>query len=403
MCLIRFVWILLVVGCISFQSWAKETTVVACDASSPHLFHQEPILHSLNASVSVSAALEDVSFAQAKPTLGTAMASLDGGELVYFYSSNQKGQTYIASRVSRNGGHSWSAERQNIVLSDSKAMAPSVLKTKEGILHLFFIGYKKHEWHQGEPTDNDRSDLWTARSNDGGLTWSAPMMIYKGYTGSTNGALETDSGVLVVPFSHYVADPGRLVARVATSQNGGRSWSLGSYIDIGGAGDHDGAMEPTVVDIESNRLLMLFRTTRGYLWQATSDDWGAHWGNIKATSITSAEAPANIGKTSDGRMFVVWNPQIVSGTFPLTQNAQSRIARMLSGRKQLRLSEFFLDKHQNIQLGGSFVVAQGAQVTYPTVMQAGSDLWIAFQDVALGWRQVRAVITKVNQYPCVLR
>ena len=358
----------------------------------------------ISPSVRLSSALQNVSFSQTKPILGTALIDMGQGSTLYFYSSSELGNTYIANRVTRDGGMSWSQERKVLALSDSKAMAPSVLKTRDGVLHLFFIGYKKHEWRNGEPTPNDRSDLWTSRSFDHGITWSKPNLIYRGYTGSTNGAIETQSGTIIVPFSHYVSSPGRLVARVAVSKNGGEEWFFGAFVDIGGAGDHDGAMEPTVAEIASKQILMLIRTRRGYLWQALSNNLGETWSKISPTRISSAEAPANMLKTTDDRFFVVWNPRQDSMSELLDSDVNNHaIERMLAGRKELRLSEFFLDDQQNIRLGTELFVAQGAHVTYPTIVQQDGDFWLAFQDVSLGWRQVKVVIAKIDHYRCALR
>lgn len=51
-------------------------------------------------------------------------------------------------------------------------------------------------------------------TRDGGRTWTRRQPIFRGYSGATNGAIETRDGRILVPYSHYVSSPGRL-ARLA--------------------------------------------------------------------------------------------------------------------------------------------------------------------------------------------
>lgn len=48
------------------------------------------------------------------------------------------------------------------------------------------------------------------------------------------------------------------------SDNDGRSWLRSNLIDLGGHGHHDGATEPTVVELSDGRLMRLIRTNLGF-------------------------------------------------------------------------------------------------------------------------------------------
>lgn len=298
--------------------------------------------------------------------LGPALMKLDDGSVLSVYSTptsygGKPGECYIAGRVTRDGGETWEAERELTRLPEGRAAHPTGLRTRSGALHLFFLGYVRFGWNEGNPTDDTQSDLWTAKSDDDGKSWSEPERIFEGYTGSTNGAVETKSGAIVVPFSHYVKDPGRLVSRTAVLATGESSWELGNELDIGGAGDHDGALEPCVYERRDGRLRMLIRTTRGVLWDSHSGDDGLSWSPAEPTDIVSSPSPTHVVRLSDGDLAMVWNP---------------------FSRRQLHLA-FSSDDGES--WGPPASVARG-YATYPFVQEhRPGELWIGFIDAHQGW------------------
>lgn len=301
--------------------------------------------------------------------LGDGLARLADGTVMSVYSAptsygSTPGSTYIACRVTRDGGKTWEPEQEITRHPDCQASHASVLRTRAGVIHVFYLGFKKHEWKNGNPTPNDQSDIWTIQSADGGKTWTNRRRIFKGYSGATNGAFESSDGHLNVPFSHYVSNPGRLNARTAVSSDGGRTWQLSNPIDIGGAGDHEGAVEPSVIELKDGRLWMLTRTSRGRFWQSFSTNGGLAWSAAEPTAIESTHAPGHLARLSSGRLALVWNPKA-------------------TGRRELHVA---LSDDDGQTWRPSFVLAKGRQVTYPFVMEyRPGELWIGFMDVHEGW------------------
>ena len=302
--------------------------------------------------------------------LGPAMVKQREGAVMTIYSTptsyaGKPGQCFIASRTTRDGGKTWEPERELTRLPDGRAAHPTVLRTRDGTIHLFFLGFKKFAWDRatGNPLPETRSDLWTSRSRDDGQTWSAPQMIFEGYTGSTNGAVETHEGTLVVPFSHYISNPGRLASRCSLSSDGGTTWQLSNDLDIGGAGDHDGALEPCVLELKDRRLWMLIRTTRSFFWESFSTDGGRTWSDPKPTTIDSAAAPGHVIRLSDGRLVLAWNPRAVQ-------------------RRELHVA---ISSDEGKTWSQSTAVARGS-TTYPFILEANpGELWIGFMDAHGGW------------------
>src|SRR5215831_2931304 len=123
--------------------------------------------------------------------LGPAFVTLKDGSVLTVYHAprtydSPPGATWIACRITRDGGKSWSPERKIIHHPECQATHPTALRTRDGTLWVFYLGYKKHSWKDGEPTADDRSDLWAAVSRDDGKTWADRRMIFQGYTGATN-------------------------------------------------------------------------------------------------------------------------------------------------------------------------------------------------------------------------
>jgi lysophospholipase L1-like esterase/predicted neuraminidase len=319
----------------------------------------------------------DITHDSPNPTvLGCGLARRKDGAVMTVYSTptgyySKPGTTWIAGRVTTDGGKTWSPESVIARHPDCQPSHPSVLTTRDGVLHVFYLGFKQWKWKGVNPTDEAQSDLWTTRSSDNGATWSEPQMIFKGYTGASNGAIETRDGHLIVPYSHYVNDPDRLVSRASVSADGGKTWSLSDDIDIGGAGDHEGALEPCVIELKDGRVWMLIRTSRGVFWESFSTDGGKTWSAAKATTIDATSAPGHLTRLADGRIALVWN-------------------RTDKGRAELHLA---LSADEGKTWTPSLNVARGSPggATYPFVIEIDpGELWIGYHNVPKGWNFPRA-------------
>lgn len=314
--------------------------------------------------------------------LGPALVRLGDGRVMSVFSTpssyqGKPGECFIGARVTRDGGDTWEPVRDLVRLSAGRAAHPTVLRTLDGTLHLFFLGFVKFEWDKAHlnPTPACRSDLWTARSGDDGRSWSEPQRIFEGYTGATNGAVQTRDGRLVVPFSHYVSNPGRLVATAVSSADGGKSWEASNTLDIGGAGDHEGALEPCVVELRNGRLWMVIRTTHKVFWESFSTDGGRTWTPAQASSIDSTSAPAHLIRLRDGCLAMAWN-------------------RAEGGRRLLHVA---ISEDEGKQWTPSLVVARGS-ATYPFLLEPEpGELWIGYMDAHTGWNTPRARHIKIPQ------
>ncbi|RBP47975.1 lysophospholipase L1-like esterase [Roseimicrobium gellanilyticum] len=356
--------------------------ILATEKAAPLGIQPGPVWKSSGETVEIGPECTDISLDAAgdKVLLGCGLTKLSDGSMMAVYSTPSSyyakaGQTWIAARVTKDGGKTWSTEQEIARNADCQASHPSVLRTKDGTLHIFYLAFKTWKWKDLNPTPEAQSDVYTARSTDDGKTWTTPQPIFDGYSGATNGAIETKDGKIMVPYSHYVNDPGRLVSRVSISADGGKTWTLGAPIDIGGAGDHEGALEPGLLELKDGRVWMLIRTTRGQFWDSYSADGGATWTPAKAGGIEAPSAPGHMTRLSDDRIALVWN-------------------KKAKNRRELYVA---VSADEGSTWSPPVAVARGKSTTYPFIIEGSpGELWIGYHDVPKGWNFPRARHLKIQ-------
>lgn len=246
---------------------------------------------------------------------GSAVLLKDGSILLAYVKPTDMragplGTVKLYGVVSKDGGKSWDDERLIEHNPLCQTGRPSFLRAKDGAIWIFYYGFVRYNRDDENPAAQAKSDLWAIRSTDEGKTWGHRRKIWEGYTGATNGAIQTRTGRIVVPFSFMIPDPMRLLSTVVYSDDNGETWKHSNSLDFhgaGGTGDHSGALEPVVVERKDGTLWMLIRTTRGQFWESLSRDDGTTWSEARATDIVSTSAPAYITRLESGRLALVWN------------------------------------------------------------------------------------------------
>jgi sialidase-1 len=247
----------------------------------------------------------------ALPTSGTFTRSGDG-KLIGAYRKTVESETRIEIGVSGDCGSTWAKLGELRTPEPGVRLGrPSILQLRDGRLVVVAFGLVRFT---GDPTTSS-SDLWAAFSRDGGKQWGRLERIWKGYTGMTQGVVETSKGTLIVPFAEYLGNVGRWGARVAYSRDAGTHWQASDVVRVPDEVDYatrnlrrhaGGAMEPSVVELEDGRLWMVIRTSTGFLWESFSEDGGESWSNPRQT-VLGCGGPAYATRISDGRIVLVWN------------------------------------------------------------------------------------------------
>ena len=175
-------------------------------------------------------------------------------------------------------------------------------------LHYFGLGPDGfYDWK------NCKSLVYHLMSDDQGQSWHGLGHCDFGYlyTGAVMGAVELQSGRLLVPISYYSQRPtGKHVSLVSMSDDGGLTWRPSGgecVVDTGGHLMEGGAIEPACVQLRDGRVWMLMRTQGGYLYEAFSADDGETWTEPVPSRFVSSNAPAALLRLRDGRLVVIWN------------------------------------------------------------------------------------------------
>src|SRR5262249_33270984 len=110
---------------------------------------------------------------------------------------------------------------------------------------------------------------------------------------------------------------------VLYSDDKGKTWKGSDLVDI--RKNNDGADEPGVVELADGRILMVFRTALGSIYQSLSSDGGITWTQPSPTSLAAPVSPSVIKRIpSTGDLLIVWNHTLPhpraghSDRFPLT-------------------------------------------------------------------------------------
>ncbi len=317
---------------------------------------------------------------------GGPTVALRDGRILFTYSGpvnphgQEPGTVRIYGCVSDDDCKSWGAEQEFIHHPECQATGATLLKASDGTLWMFYMGFYRSVWREGEPDMQEtRSDIWCVHSTDEAETWQAPKMIFRGYCGATNGAIQTGDGYIVVPISYVVPKPGRLVSACLVSADNGQNFSLGKSIDLAGHGDHAGALEPAVVELRDGSIWMLIRTTKGEFFQAFSFDHGITWSEARPCGIRSPSAPCHIIRLASGRLALVWNDTMD------TTKARTALSVALS-------------EDDGKTWGEPVIAVSGAQVCYPYISEpTPGQLLISFNDVSSGWQDVKPRLLRVAE------
>lgn len=243
---------------------------------------------------------------------GDLVALKDGRWLLVYThftgGADDHSSAFLAARESSDGGRTW-GEKDTVVVPNEggcNVMSVSLLRLCSGDLALFYL--RKNSLQDCRPL--------MRRSRDEGKTWSAATECITDQVGyyvlNNSRVIQLAGGRLVLPTARhdFVAgrlQPGKIVVYV--SDDLGATWRRSrSVLDQDARGSRMNFMEPGVVEVTTNRMLMLIRTKVGCQYLSESHDQGETWTAPQPSELFSPEAPATIARipgTSD--LLVVWN------------------------------------------------------------------------------------------------
>ncbi len=288
-------------------------------------------------------------------------------------------------QASTDGGKTWTATGADIfpgVNIESTGNTGLILQTRNGNIIIVYLNFDGYKWSwddaKGAPNPDCKLEIWAVRSTDGGQTWTDNQCIMDGYNADFMGFIQITSGRLVTTVEHLDPALKRWIATSFVSDDEGKTWLRGNWIDLGGHGHHDGAVEPMTVELKDGRVMMLIRTSLDQFWRAYSDD-GHYWRTIEPSGIDASSAPGWLTRLKSGRLALVWNRcnSEKKGPWPKTLSPGPASEFPVSWhREELSIA---LSNDEGKTWTKPTVIARedGAQLSYPYILErTPGELWI---------------------------
>jgi sialidase-1 len=190
--------------------------------------------------------------------------------------------------------------------------------------------------------------------------------------------VQTARGQIVAPMQDLAPSRNRHVTLTCVSGDDGRTWQQGNIIDLGGRGDHDGAIEATVAELSGGRLLMLIRTNLDRFWEAYSDDGGRYWREMRPSRLDASTAPGYLIRLASGRLALVWNRLYPEGKDSIARGDLPTMTETKASwqREELSLA-FSMDDAKTWTKPVVIARQPGGGLSYPFVFERRpGELWI---------------------------
>lgn len=316
-----------------------------------------------------------------------SLIEMRDGSLLLMYGAHQKSGDWDRGEIrqmrSRDGGKTWSSPET--VFSDAKRslFQISFARLANGDLGLT---------HTSLANGRDAFKVFR-RSTDEGQTWSEPLKISDASHDYTTGPwdkLYVLASGRVIALLHCNMNPdakkqgGPLGVYTVYSDDHGKSWTRSPLKEVLHVSDNPsnkhewGFWEPSLVEHAPGKLLMLARTTTGWLWESRSEDNGTTWSAPVQSTVPNPVAPPVLTRIPD------------SDTLVLIQNPDVNITKSWHGGDRVALA--FRTSHDAGRTWSEATDIYRAPnnqlwVDYPAVR------WVKGQ-LHLVWRHIRSLADK---------
>lgn len=218
-------------------------------------------------------------------------------------------QADLIKMVSKDDGKTWQEEGYTSTKFPNaiNSSMPSIVRiSKSKLVLIYFVKYS-----------NKRIDLMIEESLDNGVTWSDPKIIYKedqGYQIINNSRAVFHNGRIILPvcipvdgnMSNYLKEQGSLMVFNYYSDDEGKTWTKSRVI----RNEKRDLLEPGIVAVGENELLMNIRTDVGKVLFVRSENNGSTW-HFEESNFHSPSSPQTIKRIpKTDTLLMVWNDNV---------------------------------------------------------------------------------------------
>ena len=295
------------------------------------------------------------------------------------------GTCRIFAKSSRDAGLIWGEERMlvDVAPGDLNVQAPALCRLRSGDVLLNCL--RAHA--------KDSSSMLVFRSKDDGKSFEELSHVWtrtKGQwlQGGASSLVPLSSGRLLLPMHGGTGEQGTQhnVAHAYFSDDDGKTWKASrGTVDL----PMRGAMEASVAELKSGRLIMSLRTQLGSVFLSQSDDHGETWSLAQPCGLKAPESCTclrRIPGTNDLLLF--WNDSLYDPKHH-HYGERSPLSGAVSkneGRTWRRLGNLTTGESEFTNLSCTFLSSGTAAVTYmqstPPFSRTAIDLCVALIDKA---------------------
>ncbi len=212
----------------------------------------------------------------------------------------------LASRYSSDGGKHWSSDDVIVARPEDAINLMSVTLTRISKREIGLFYLRKRSVSDCRPV--------LRRSTDEGKTWSEPAEIISDEVGyyvlNNNRVIRTKKGRWIVPVALHKGADGKFISRgkaMCYLSDDGKNWHRSRTVLEFGK-NSTGLQEPGVIECKDGSIMMWCRTNSGVQVTSRSTDGGETWTPVEPSNIRSPLAPASIKQIPGKKTWVmVWN------------------------------------------------------------------------------------------------
>ena len=261
----------------------------------------------------------------------------------YHRSGHDMAPARISGKISSNGGRTWSDPftiQENV--GKENVMEGNLLRLWSGEIASFYV------------CKNSEADCkpYMRKSFNEGKNWGEAVPIAKFFPGyftiNNDRVIQLGSGRLLVPVAYTPniwATP-HLNSFCFFSDDNGRTWFKGTNeVDLPGVG----AEEPGLVELKDGSVLMILRTSLGYIYRSRSRDRGLTWTDPESMGLVAPCAPATIKRipTTDD-LLMVWNNTPGPRRIPLTAAVSKDEGKTWENLRDLETDERYTHAYTSV-------------------------------------------------------